>query len=81
MKMREQLNDSEMEQVAGGIVTINRNRMSIGFTFSGESYGLQCSFGDARSFAEELKVENPSLGNAEFEALVKSEFRRKGWIS
>jgi hypothetical protein len=81
MKMREMLNDSEMEQVAGGIVTINRSRMSIGFASSGESYGLQCSFGDARSFAEELKVENPSLSNAEFEALVKSEFRRKGWIS
>ena len=81
MKMREQLNDSQTENVAGGIVTINRGTMNISFTSTGENYELHCSFRDARSFAEELKAENPSLADAEFEALVKSQFQRRGWIS
>ena len=79
--MREQLNDSEMEKVAGGTITINRSTMNMGFTSIGENYELHCSFRDARNFADDLKAANPGLSEAEFEALVKLQFQSRGWIS
>ena len=78
--MKKELNDFELEQVSGGTVRIN-DQMRIGFTTLNEAFDLKnCTFRQARDFAEDLLDANTSMSNAEFDAFCKQQFQNKGWI-
>lgn len=79
--MREKLNDEALDFVAGGTVYLSYDKMKIGFSSTGEKYNLvNCEFQDAQNLAQALWLANTNLGDAAFDALVKSEFQAKGWI-
>ncbi len=79
--MRKEINDAEMEKVAGGTVFISRDYMQVAFSSSKEVFKLQnCEYKDARNLADDLWEANKTLGDAEFDALVQNELRAKGWI-
>ena len=79
--MREKLNDEALDFVAGGTVYLSYDKMKIGFSSTGEKYNLvNCEFRDAQNLAQDLWLANQHLGDAGFDALVKSEFEARGWI-
>ena len=79
--MREQINENELNEVVGGTVVISRDKMRVAFTSTRERFNLMnVDFKTARNLADELWENNTTLGDAEFDALVKSEFQARGWI-
>ena len=79
--MRTELNEVEMEKVSGGTVYISRDYMQVAFSSSREVFSLRnCEYKDARNLADDLWEANKTLGDAEFDALVKNELRARGWI-
>lgn len=79
--MRKEISDENMSAVTGGTVYISRDKMRVGFSSTGEKYDLHnCSFRDANDLAQDLWEANQDLGDAAFDALVKSEFASRGWI-
>ena len=80
--MRELLNEEAMEKVAGGTVIISRDYMVVGFSSTYERYNLvNCTYKEARDLADDLWESNQSLGDADFDALVKSAYEARGWIT
>ena len=79
--MRIQLNEAEMEKVAGGTVYISRDYMQVCFSSLGEGYNLvNCEFKDARNLADDLWEANQTLGDEAFDTLVRDEYFARGWI-
>ena len=79
--MKKELNDSQLEQVVGGTVVISSNYMRDGFITTKESYALKnCTFREARNFAEDLWDENKELSDAQFDQLCKQKMAEQGWI-
>ena len=79
--MRKELDAESLGKVSGGTVYISRDKMRVGFSSTGEKYDLHnCSFRDANDLAQDLWEANQDLGDAAFDALVKSEFASRGWI-
>lgn len=79
--MKKELNANELEQVSGGTVRIN-DRMQIGFSTLNEAYTLKnCTFREARDFAEDLLAANQTMSNSEFDAFVKQQLIDKGWLN
>lgn len=79
--MREQLNEQDIENVVGGTVIISKDNMVVGFSTTKEKFNLKnCTYKQARNLVDDLLDENPTLGNAAFDKLVKQTFQSKGWI-
>ncbi len=79
--MKKELNDNQVEQVVGGTVVISANYMRIGFVTTKESYSLKnCTFREARNFAEDLLDANRQMSNAQFDQYCKQQMAEKGWI-
>ena len=79
--MRQQLNEQAMEQVVGGTVIISRDYMMVGFDTTQEKFNLKnCTYKQVRDYVDDLLDDNPNLGNAEFDQLVKKNLQAKGWI-
>ena len=79
--MRKELDAESLGKVSGGTVYISRDKMRVGFSSTGEKYDLvNCTFREANDLAQDLWEANSNLGDADFDALVKSEFQSRGWI-
>jgi len=79
--MKKEINDQELDLVSGGTVYISRDKMRVGFSALGEKYNLKnCTFRQANDLAQDLWEANQTLGDAAFDALVKSEMQARGWI-
>ena len=74
------LDDDELDSVAGGVVSISRDKGNVAFTALLEKYSLKCSYYEARDLADELWENNQSLGDYDFDVLVKNELMARGWI-
>ena len=81
--MRREINNEEaLERIAGGTVYISRDTMRVGFSTTGERFSLvNCTYADARNLADDLWEANQTLGDAAFDALVKSEWAARGWLA
>jgi len=79
--MRKEIDDKDLERIAGGTVYISRDKNKIGFSTTWEQFELKdCTFRQAQNLAEDLWEANQSLGDKDFDALVKKEFQGRGWI-
>jgi len=79
--MRTEVNENDLELVAGGTVVVS-DMGKVGFTTIGRKYKLQnVGWREARNYAEELHDSHSSMSNAEFDQFVLNEFARKGWIN
>ena len=75
------LSDDSLDKVSGGTVYISRDFMMVAFDTTGEQFHLKnCTFRDANDLSQDLWEANQTLGDAEFDALVKSELLARGWI-
>ncbi len=79
--MKEPINEQALENVVGGTVIISKDYMVVGFSTTQEKFNLKnCTFKEVRDYIDDLLDENPSLSNAEFDALAKQNLQAKGWI-
>lgn len=78
--MKHEINDQELDVVTGGTVFLSRDKMRVGFSSTGEKFDLKCSFREANNLAQDLWEANQTLGDAAFDALVKSEMKARGMI-
>jgi hypothetical protein len=79
--MRTKLDENVLENVTGGTVVISYDKMMVGFRGIGEKYKLvNCTYEQARNLAESLWMQNQSLGDADFDRLVRDTYRNNGWI-
>ncbi len=79
-EMREEINELDLEKVAGGSVNLSEKKNKIGFDTIGEVYTLKCPFKDARTLVSGLFATNQDKTEKEFDILVRDEFKAKGWI-
>lgn len=79
-KMRKEIQENDLELIAGGKVYVSGNTGLISFTELKESYKYKCSYEDAKKLSLGLFIDNDHLSDREFDELVKKEFQRKGWI-
>lgn len=79
--MKEPINEQALEGVVGGTVIISKDYMVVGFDTTKESFSLKnCTYKQVRDYVDDLLDENPTLSNAEFDALAKQKLQAKGWI-
>ena len=78
--MRREIQENDLELIAGGKVYVSGNSMIVSFTELKESYKYKCSYEDAKRLALGLFIDNDTLSDLEFDQLVKSEFVKRGWI-
>lgn len=79
--MRQEIDDLDLEKVAGGTVYISRDKMRVAFSSTGQKYNLvNCTYAQARNLADDLWEANQTLGDAAFDALVRDELAARGWI-
>ena len=79
--MRQEINDKELDQVVGGVVRINGNKMRVGFTYLREAYDLKnCEDYEAMMLATQLYAQYKHEGDLAYETAVKNAFIAKGWI-
>lgn len=75
-----ELNDEELDYIAGGAVRISANTNRVGFTTSGRAYALQnCTARQARNLCEELMT-GTYANEAEYDAACEAALRERGWI-
>ena len=74
-----ELNDEELDGVAGGVVRISANTNRIAFTTAKKVYALQnCTARQARDLCESLIGQYPT--EAEYDAACEAAMKEKGWI-
>lgn len=79
--MREQIDEQNLEQVVGGEVIINGNRMNVAFSTLKKAFRLKnCTYTDAMYVAMSLYEQNKDLSPQEYDTLVMNTFSDKGWI-
>lgn len=80
--MRKEINDTELEQVCGGIVTLSANLGIVQFSSVGKTYMINqgVDFRDIRNCLLDLYDQNANLSDAAFDKLVAKTFRANGWI-
>jgi len=79
--MRLELNSEELDQVVGGTVYINGNKMKMKLSHLNEIYNLQgCEDYEAMMLATQLYAQYKAAGDRAFETAVKEAFQDKGWI-
>ncbi len=77
--MREKLNDNQMEQVVGGTVRFNGEKVQ--FTVLGETISVNnCDVDEANLVIVTLYAQYKRQGNRVFETKVKEAFQEHGWI-
>jgi len=83
MTMKQQINDTELDQVVGGTVKISESRMQIKFTeiAGSQAFNLKnCTFSDATVLVAQLYAQYSGKSAAEYENACKAAFEAKGWI-
>ena len=82
MDMKQELNDMQLEEVAGGTVKISESRGQIKFTeiCGSTAFNYNCSFSDAMVLAAQIYAEYAGKSAAEYETACKAEFEARGWI-
>ncbi|MBR0463697.1 MAG: hypothetical protein IJJ23_04855 [Clostridia bacterium] len=78
--MRQEINDFDIEKVAGGSVNISEKKNKIGFDTLGEGYTLKCSYSQARSFVSQAFAAHQDMTEKEFDTFIRDEFLSRGWI-
>ena len=79
--MRQEINDMEMDQVVGGTVSLSEARMKICFSTLNDKRNLKnCTFKEARDLCNQLFAANADLTERQYDALVRDEFEKRGWI-
>lgn len=81
--MRQEIKETELEEVVGGTVKISESRMKIKFTEICGSTSFQlknCTFSEATVLAATLYGQYASKSAAEYETACKAAFEAKGWI-
>lgn len=79
--MRTELNDFQTENVTGGTVVISYDKMMVGFRGIHEKYNLiNCTYFEARDLAESLWLQNQTLGDEDFDRLVRDAYKDNGWL-
>lgn len=78
--MRQEINDINLENVAGGSVNLSEKKNKIGFDTIGEAYSLKCTYKEARSLVTSLFAANPDMTEVQFDTMVRDQFKAKGWI-
>lgn len=74
-----ELNDEELDQVAGGVVRVNGNTNKVGFTTLQRVYDLKnCTYYEARNLCESLLGQYSN--ETEHEAACEAALKAKGWI-
>ena len=74
-----ELNDEELDNVAGGVVRVNGNTNRIGFSTLKKAYDLKnCSYYEARNLCESLLGQYSN--ETEHEAACEAALKAKGWI-
>ena len=75
------LNDDALDAIAGGTVFLSPDYMNIGFSSTREKYNLKnCEYRDANNLVLDLYEADKTMGDSEFDNLVKNEFMARGWI-
>ena len=78
--MKKEVDVNELDQVTGGSVVVS-DTGRVGFSTLGQKFWLQnCTWRQARNYAEQLLDENPQMSDREFDEFVKAKFEAKGWI-
>lgn len=77
--MREEINDTNLEEIVGGVVNLSEAANKIGFTTLHEGYTLKCTYKEAKTLVSQLYAAN-ELSESAFDQLVKKEFQARGWI-
>lgn len=79
--MKEMLNDSQLEEVVGGTVRFNGNKMKIAFTVTGGVYNLKnCEDSDVLVLVSTLYGQYKDAGDRAYENAVKAALQSNGWI-
>jgi len=78
--MREEINDKDLEVVAGGAVLLSEKRNRINFSTLGEGYTLKIPYSQANDEVVKLYVQSSGMNENEFDLYVKKFFQNKGWI-
>lgn len=77
--MRQELNDKNVEQVVGGTVRFNGQKVE--FTVLKEKYDVQnCDVDQANLIIVTLYAQYKFQGNRVFETKVKEAFTEHGWL-
>lgn len=77
--MRQELNDNQMEQVNGGTVKFNGQKVQ--FTVHKETFDVKnCDTDAANLLIVQLYAQYKYNGNRVFEQKVKEAFEANGWI-
>lgn len=77
---KEIINSEDLEDVTGGEVVMSKSLNRVGFNTTGEVFKIKGDFKTMRNRLLSLYDANPTMGEAEFDQLVKHEFQSKGWI-
>ena len=78
--MRTEINENELELVAGGTVVIS-DLGRVGFSTIGKKFTLKnVGWREARNYAEDLHDLHKDMSNEEFDQYVMQVFQNKGWI-
>ena len=74
-----ELNDEELDMVAGGVVRVSANTNRVAFTTLKKIYNLQnCNARQARDLCESLIGQYAT--DAEYDAACEAALKAKGWI-
>lgn len=80
--MKRELNDTELNEVTGGNVTLSESLGIVYFSALNKTCKLKPGvvFREARNLLLDLYDENANMSDAEFDRLVGREFKARGWI-
>lgn len=79
--MRQELNDNELELVAGGEVCFSQKRNRVSFSTLQVGFPIKDGcYDQARSIAIQLFAANPDMSEKDFDILVKNTLQSKGLI-
>lgn len=78
--MRNELNDASLEKVTGGEVVMSESLGVCGFNTTGEVFRIKGNFKDMRDRLLALYDDNCDMSDADFDQLVKNDFKSRGWI-
>ena len=80
--MKKELKDFELNDVVGGTVVISKDYMVVGFTSLSKMFHLKdCTYKQARDFAEDLHEANRTMSNKEFDTFCLAQMDANGWIA
>lgn len=80
--MKQELNEMDVEQVNGGVVTFNQQAMMIGFTKMGKAFKVvNVSAQDADMLVRICNQQYKSRGEDALEKATYAAFKQRGWIA